>query len=220
MSVEIGKAFGRWTVLRREEHDRIFPNGKRFAMWICVCSCGTERGVLGMSLLNGTSQSCGCLTKERSSAVNTKHGEAGKRTVEYSTYRGILSRCFNKQNTRYRDYGGRGITVCDRWLSYENFLEDMGRRPSAKHSFDRIDNEKGYYKENCRWALAGDQMTNRRNTLFVDTPDGRMPLAKLAKIYGIPANTLRGRLFDLGWPLEKALSGLVRQKAPNKTAKT
>lgn len=92
--------------------------------------------------------------------MGVKHGQYG--SVEYQTWADMKVRCLNPNNKRYADYGGRGITVCKRWLSFENFLADMGTRPSNQHSLDRIDNDKGYFKENCRWATRQEQNGNRR----------------------------------------------------------
>jgi hypothetical protein len=120
----------------------------------------------------------------------------------------MLARCYNPKNPRYADYGGRGITVCDAWRhDFSAFLADMGRRPSKEHSLDRIDNDKGYSPDNCRWALPAEQMTNLRGTLMI----GGMPLARLAHLRGIPVNTLRLRIVK-GWSVYDALSRPVRPK--------
>lgn len=155
-----GQIFGRWTVLQRaEEHH----HGK--AHWRCRCTCGVEKVVLGGNLIRGKSISCGCFKDEKLAAKLTTHGDlrGGKLTPEYRTWLNIIQRCHNPKNTYFRIYGGRGIAVCDRWLSsFENFLADMGRRPSGAASIDRINNDDGYKPGNCRWATPLQQARNNR----------------------------------------------------------
>jgi hypothetical protein len=149
-----GQRFGRWTVVKN--------TGKleqRCYVWLCRCDCGTEREVRGNRLSHGKSQSCGCARKESTST----HGQSNSPT--YHTWRSMILRCEAKGNDSYRHYGGRGISICERWRdSFEAFLADMGERPSAKHSIDRIDNAKGYEPENCRWATVKEQNRHRSTT--------------------------------------------------------
>src|SRR5687767_4591677 len=137
-----GQTFGRWLVLRRD------PDRKDRRMWICRCTCGTVSIVRQSGLLGGTSKSCGCLHLEtttarmKSSNPRFKHGHAraGAHTKEYWVWMQMKKRCSDPAHDFYKDYGGRGIRVCDRWISsFENFLADMGPRPSSKHSIDRMD---------------------------------------------------------------------------------
>lgn len=135
----------------------------------CTCDCGKAVEVLTFSLTSGRTQSCGCLQRERQSATakvvglaNKRHGESQKRTPEYSAWLSMHSRCGNPRHRAYANYGGRGIAVCERWAAFENFLADMGRRPSEKHSLDREDNDRGYEPGNCRWATDSEQNSNRR----------------------------------------------------------
>lgn len=216
--VSIGARFGRWVVLSDaparvyKNHAKKSPSEHR--RWLCRCDCGTERDVAELSLRNGRSISCGCFNLEASVDANVRHGETlgGKRSPEYKAWQAMLDRCRNPRNKRFDRYGGRGISVCERWQSFENFLADMGRRPTNGHSLDRIDNDSGYSPENCRWAVAHEQMTNRSVTHFVEIGDENVPLATLAKRHGIPANTLRFRILN-GWPLQEALTKPVRPKA-------
>jgi hypothetical protein len=215
----VGDKFGRWTVISQSEpriyRDKTKKTASVHIMWSCICECGVSSAVSEMNLKNSKSTSCGCYTREASRRSNTKHGESRRRSPEYNAWQTMRDRCLNPRNKRFAKYGGRGITICDRWLeSYTNFLEDMGRRPSAKHSLDRENNDKGYDKDNCRWTTSDVQMTNRSVTRYVDTPDGRIPLATLAKKHGIPANALRFRILK-GWALDAALSTPVRDKNPN-----
>jgi hypothetical protein len=151
-----GRRVGRWAVLRRNGST---SNGN--AAWHCRCDCGNERTVASTSLVEAVSLSCGCLAIERTREANATHGES-KKTPEYETWVGIKKRCTNSRTKAWKYYGGRGITMCDRWFSsYENFLADMGRKPTPKHSIDRINNDGNYEPGNCRWATSLQQNNNR-----------------------------------------------------------
>lgn len=213
--VAAGDRFGRWVVLSTGGVD--VYDGRQRQRWLCRCACGVEREVAEQSLTSGRTRSCGCLQRETSSARHSTHGEnkGGRRSTEANTWHGMLSRCYNPNDKRFKDYGGRGIEVCDRWrISLAAFLEDMGRRPSPRHSLDRRNNDGPYSPDNCRWAIPHQQMTNRRCTRVVRYRNADVPLATLAKRFDIPANTLRARILS-GWSVDEAVSLPVRPKAPN-----
>jgi len=144
------KNFGRLTVLARD------PRRGGLAHWLCKCACGTEITVSGNNLRGGYSQSCGC--------THTKHGHAKTKanTPEYTCWRNMRGRCENPSLRNFKYYGARGIKVCAQWASFDAFLADMGRRPSAKHSIERLNNDGNYEPGNCVWATKGVQNRNRR----------------------------------------------------------
>lgn len=202
---EMGNIYGRLTVIGRAENNR---QGK--AMWICACQCGEQAIIYGSSLRSGATHSCGCLNAEISRVVNTRHGLAG--TPEYTTWKSMKGRCLNPRDHSFSNYGGRGIMICERWLSdFKNFIFDMGPRPSPKHSLDRIDNNGDYEPTNCRWATAKEQSGNMRKSVLV-TYEGRTQcVAAWANEFDMKRSTLRGRVLR-GWPIEKAFSQAVRPR--------
>jgi hypothetical protein len=127
--------------------------------WLCICDCGNAKEVRHGDLRNGKSLSCGCIQKEELKNRSRIHGKS--RTPIYNSWLSMKSRCLNKNNKHYADYGGRGITICKEWLVFENFYADMGDRPDGL-SLDRVDNMGNYEPSNCRWANWITQNNNRR----------------------------------------------------------
>jgi len=147
-----GKQFGRLTALNRLDSDKNYH-----AKWLCLCQCGKHTTVLAGSLKTGNTLSCGCLKKENA----FKHGLC--KSLTYNSWDAMIQRCTNSNHRYFPDYGGRGIKVCQEWLdAFTNFLSDMGERPDKRTTLDRIKVNKGYYKENCRWASLEVQAGNKR----------------------------------------------------------
>jgi hypothetical protein len=194
-----GTVFGRLTVLSRSTESH--KHGQ--AHWVCRCSCGTKTTVAGDMLRRGRSKSCGCLRAEMSADRARTHGLSA--TTEHKSWRHMLGRCRNKSDRGWPNYGGRGITVCDRWDSFENFMADMGPKPSPAHSIDRIDNDKGYEPGNCRWATSVEQNNNRRSSKVIEHNGIRRSLAQWAEAIGVQAGTIAWRLKS-GWPTERAIN--------------
>jgi hypothetical protein len=199
-----GKRFGRLEVLGRATNDK---SGNR--MWLCRCDCGEETTVYGVHISRGKSLSCGCLQREETGKRARTHGLRKSRT--YRIWAGMKYRCQSPDCASYRNYGGRGITVCDEWQSFESFYSDMGKAPAGL-TLERINNEAGYSKSNCRWATRKEQCNNTRKNKTI-THDGlTLTQTQWAERQDINLWTLRKR-FDLGWSNHDALTippGLVR----------
>lgn len=144
-----GEKFGAWTVLSKlyRKHDGMY--------YLCRCECGAEKPVYGKSLTSGRSKSCGCKR-----VGNVTHGKS--KTPEYRVWSSIMERCYNEKQVSYKNYGARGITICDEWRDFENFLRDVGKKPGPEYSIERINNDVGYEPGNVRWATKTEQVINRR----------------------------------------------------------
>jgi hypothetical protein len=198
----LGNRYGNLVVIKRAISGH---RGK--SRWICKCDCGKEYEVYGQNLKRGT-DSCGCLTSKKRSIVKTKHGLS--RSREYMTWSHMKSRCLNKNNDRYSSYGGRGINICNDWLSFENFYSDMGKRPKGM-TIERKNNNKGYSFENCRWATDKEQKQNMRSNHYLEYKGRRLTISQWSEKIGISYEMLHSRI-NRGWDIERALSEKPNQK--------
>jgi hypothetical protein len=154
-----GMKFGRLKAI--SYHGYKVLNNKKIHLWVFDCDCGNRIIAKSIGMASGRKRSCGCMLKDVVHAASKTHGM--KNTPEYNTWRAMRSRCNNPNRPEYKNYGGRGIKVCKEWdESFESFIGDMGKKPSGKYSLERIDNDLGYFKENCKWATYKEQASNRR----------------------------------------------------------
>jgi len=200
-----GRTFGEWSVLS-------FAGKKmKRSVWNCQCSCGRKAVVFAQTLKDGRSTSCGHVRNKKTAIRNTTHGKSSTR--EYRIWKAIHTRCTNTRQETWEDYGGRGITVCDRWLGpngFLNFLADMGCAPSDSHSIDRIDNDGNYEPGNCRWATPKEQTRNARSNINLEFNGQTRSIGEWSEIVGFPYHTLRSRILR-GWTAQKALTTPIRK---------
>lgn len=189
----IGQKFVRLTVISEASNSK---SGR--TQWNCICDCGKEKIVPTKWLRNGQAVSCGCYNREKS----TKHGMCQTRT--YKIWAGMISRCTNPQNSRWKRYGGRGITVCNKWLEFESFYKDMGEAP-VNCTLDRVNNDKGYSPENCRWTTPKVQSNNRENNRRITCNSETKTLSEWAEQTGLSKTVIANRLKN-GWSVDDALS--------------
>ena len=192
-----GHRYGRLTVVEMSGHNK---HNQR--LWRCVCDCGNDAEVIGFLLRQGQTQSCGCLAKESIASVNYKHGKS--KSQIWSIHHSMMDRCYLKTSHAYHRYGGRGITVCDRWHDFENFYADMGDKPKGM-SLERIDNDKGYSPENVKWASYKEQANNTRSNRILTYMGKSQNITQWAEELGIKMTTIWARL-QRGWTVERALT--------------
>lgn len=172
--------------------------------WYCRCDCGNFVAVRIGNLRSGNTRSCGCLQRKRASEMNTIHGAANE--PEFDAYTAMIARCTNSAHTSYRNYGARGVRVCDAWMeSFWSFIADVGSRPSSRHSLDRIDNNGHYESKNVRWATRREQMRNCRINRVIVFNDESACLQEWSERVGLSVWCIAGRL-RRGWSVERALT--------------
>lgn len=201
-----GLVFGNFTVLSRTDSDR-----HGLARWRCACVCGGETVFSSVSIRKSKSHYCShCDTWSTldPNPQRRRHGLRCKR--EYDVWTAIKQRCNNPNCNAYENYGGRGITICDAWNEdFLAFFNDMGKRPSPKHTIERIDNSKGYEPSNCKWATRSEQAANRRNNRLLTHLGKTLTVKEWSEETGINYRTIMTRL-SKGWPAEKTLTAPVK----------
>lgn len=184
--------------------------GNRTVLWCCVCECGKHVLTTSCELLSGRRKSCGCFKEAAQRVAVTTHGKSY--TFLYRRWTGMLSRCMNPHAPMYKHYGGRGITVCERWRhSFAAFAEDMGEPPRRSMQIERIDTNGQYSKENCRWATIIEQANNKRNNRFLIHDGITLSLTQWARRLRMHEETLRSRL-RRGLSVEDALTTPVNRR--------
>jgi len=196
----IGQRFGRLIV--------IGPASRKY-YWICKCDCGQLTEKIAGNLKGGSSKSCGCIRRERNN--HTTHGYTG--TLTHKRWRAMRARCMNPNASNYAKYGGRGITVCDRWRSFENFLTDMGECMDESMTIERKNINLGYSPDNCRWATRKEQNRNTSANHMLFYKGKSLCIGEWAELLDMNSRTIMSRL-NKGWSIEKALGMPVRPTKP------
>lgn len=209
LALPIGHRSNRLTVIGDAGSNRLGRSQVRVR-----CDCGVEKTVSQDLVAADRVASCGCWRRARASVLNLSHGEAREEgyTPEYRAWLGMIARCERRSWRFFYRYGGRGIRVCERWRnSYEDFLNDVGRRPSAQHSIDRIDNDGNYEPGNVRWATRAEQARNKRNTARLTVGGVTRAVVEWAELSGIRHTAIKNRIKN-GWDPQQAISQPSRNR--------
>lgn len=194
----IGKTFGLWTVIS------FAGSANRKYMWNCTCVCGRSGRVASSCLICGSSTNCGCVRKVKLGLLKTKHGMEKK--PEYQTWKAMKARCMYQRHASYKNYGGRGISVCERWRNdFAAFYFDIGPRPSPQHSVERRDNDGNYEPSNCYWATTAEQQANKRDNHRITYNGQTNTLSQWSQITGLDQRRI-GHRIKAGWTIERALT--------------
>ena len=205
-----GQKFGRLTVLYRT-NDHYYPNGRHDVQYVCKCDCGNQLIVLGTHLRSGHTLSCGCLRVDTSKKTMTTHGLTDTRL--HTIWKNMRRRCFDHKNKNYKDYGGRGITICEDWMEFINFYNwAIGNGYDDSLSLDRIDVNKGYCADNCRWVTQKEQCNNTRRNINVEINGEIHTLKQWTEILNLKYGTIASRV-SRGWNPVDALTIPVRSIA-------
>lgn len=201
----IGKKFNRLTVV-----SEALPGKRNRTRYNCLCECGKTTVQFGTILRTNRIKSCGCIIYEDRGGNSVEH------EPEYDAWKAMIRRCYVETEKAYKNYGGRGITVCDSWReSFENFLEDMGERPSSDYSLDREDNDGHYTPSNCKWSTKIEQNNNRRTNVIITHNGKSMTISQWAEELGCSHHKLQNRLNRLKWSEEDVISRTGDQRLKN-----
>jgi len=184
--IKRGDKFNCLTVIREVESG-VTPSGRRIRKIECMCECGCKKIISLWEIKNTNHLKCSCKM--------SFHKQSWRK--EYKIWGSMIQRCNNSKNKRWSGYGGRGISVCERWSKFENFFKDMGERPKG-NTLDRVDNDKGYHKDNCRWTTVINQQNNMRSNHFVEYNGEKLTIAKWSRKLKLPYGRLYSRI-NRGW---------------------
>lgn len=208
----IGQRFGRLVVIRETEPYYSRTGNNKYRRWLCLCDCGNEKSIIQSSLITGNTKSCGCGCEENRKKILVKAGSIKCKYPNEKRLKSILSnmkcRCYNPKTKYFANYGGRGISICDEWLGEDGinrFIEWAymnGYNDSL--TIDRIDNDKNYSPDNCRWVSRTEQMSNTRSNIYFNYYGKMLTATQIARLRNCDSNILRWRLKN-GWDLEKAI---------------
>ena len=211
-----GQVYERLTVIKRVD-DYISPSGNRKVQWLCKCECGKEVIVTGNNLKNGNSKSCGCYNRELLTKMNLTHNASNTRL--YHIWSCMKDRCYNPKNKKYKDYGGRGIAICDEWINdfeaFANWAYDNGyieNVPRGECTIDRIDVNSNYCQQNCRWVNQKVQSNNKRNNHYITYNGETHTVTEWNNILGYKKGVLSRRIFS-GWSIEDAFTKPVKSNS-------
>ena len=203
----VGQKFGRLSPLSEEGRTKYGA-----VLWRCACDCGTTTVKSSHALLTGDTRSCGCLQKEVNRSAKTHgHTVGQKATPEFTAWKNMIARCTKNSHEEFKNYGNRGITVCERWRDFSAFLSDVGLRPSPELSLHRIDNNLGYFKSNVKWATKEEQCNNTRRNVLLEF-DGRVQtVTKWCAERGLTYGAVYARLKN-GWSVDRALGTPLQKR--------
>ncbi len=203
-NIKEGMVFGRLTVLLSYTS----TSKTKKSSHLCLCSCGSISEHDGADLRRGDAKSCGCLFKEGRHLLNTTHGKS--HSPVWLTWVNMRARCFKPGNRNYHNYGGRDITICDKWMTFEGFYEDMGDKPFPKAQLDRIDVDGDYHKDNCRWVSNKQNANNKRNNRYIIYLGLTATLSQWCDAIGISGSMVRSRYYQ-GWGIEDMFTKASRK---------
>ena len=206
-SAQAGDRFGLWAIVAPS------APSEGLKAFHCRCDCGTERVVALTDLARARSTNCGCVRRAKAKQSTLNKGKHGFwRTPEYRSWRAAMARCQNPKNIGYARYGGRGVSVCERWHDFLAFLADMGPRPTLAHSIDRIDVNGNYEPGNCRWATRTEQARNKRTNVVIEIDGVRKCMVDWCLHFGVPQTAAHKRISTLGWEAVRAVSAPARRQ--------